>query len=232
MRKVFILMLLLVMPFMEAICQPQSITKFLGIPVTGTKQAMIKQLEQKGFTYDKLSGCLEGEFNGRNVNVNVVTNNNKVWRIMLFDAVSSSEIDIRIRFNTLCSQFANNKKYVPANIVSDYEIPENEDISYNMTVLSKRYEASYWQTDQTLFLADYKKEIEEVMSKYPNEITNALSDSAKDNLRSKILAEAQNNISDKYSKNSVWFMIYDDYGKYRIIMYYDNEYNHSNGEDL
>lgn len=33
-------------------------------------------------------------------------------------------------------------------------------------------------------------------------------------------------------KKSVWFMIHEQYGRYKIIMYYDNEYNHSNGEDL
>ena len=34
------------------------------------------------------------------------------------------------------------------------------------------------------------------------------------------------------SKRPVWFMISDFYGKYYIIMYYDNEYNRANGEDL
>jgi len=39
-------------------------------------------------------------------------------------------------------------------------------------------------------------------------------------------------ISEKFAKKSVWFMISRDYGEYSIVMYYDNEYNHSNGEDL
>lgn len=30
----------------------------------------------------------------------------------------------------------------------------------------------------------------------------------------------------------VWFMISEHYGEYLIVMYYDNEYNHSDGEDL
>ena len=30
----------------------------------------------------------------------------------------------------------------------------------------------------------------------------------------------------------VWFCISEIYGKYYISMYYDNEYNHANGEDL
>lgn len=30
----------------------------------------------------------------------------------------------------------------------------------------------------------------------------------------------------------VWFMISEHYGKYYITMFYDNEYNRANGEDL
>lgn len=37
---------------------------------------------------------------------------------------------------------------------------------------------------------------------------------------------------DLLEKKSVWFMICEEYGKYYIAMYYDNEYNHSDGEDL
>lgn len=33
-------------------------------------------------------------------------------------------------------------------------------------------------------------------------------------------------------KRVVWFMIEKDYGRYCIVMYYDNVYNRSNGEDL
>lgn len=34
------------------------------------------------------------------------------------------------------------------------------------------------------------------------------------------------------SKKIVWFRICKNYGKYYIAMFYDNEYNHANGEDL
>lgn len=30
----------------------------------------------------------------------------------------------------------------------------------------------------------------------------------------------------------VWFRICESYGEYYITMFYDNEYNHANGEDL
>ena len=35
-----------------------------------------------------------------------------------------------------------------------------------------------------------------------------------------------------FSKRPVWFLISEKYGEYRINMFYDNEYNHSDGEDL
>lgn len=38
--------------------------------------------------------------------------------------------------------------------------------------------------------------------------------------------------SDMILKSPVWFMIDDEYGEYRILMYYDNEYNRANGSDL
>ena len=41
-----------------------------------------------------------------------------------------------------------------------------------------------------------------------------------------------NSVVDAMEKRSVWFMIYNNYGKYRITMYYDNGYNRANGEDL
>ena len=37
---------------------------------------------------------------------------------------------------------------------------------------------------------------------------------------------------DMLTKKSVWFMISERAGKYYICMYYDNEYNKANGEDL
>jgi hypothetical protein len=40
-------------------------------------------------------------------------------------------------------------------------------------------------------------------------------------------------MEDKYwSKKRVWFMIDGEGLEYRILMFYDNEYNHADGEDL
>lgn len=37
---------------------------------------------------------------------------------------------------------------------------------------------------------------------------------------------------DDWSKNSVWFMIDQKGWKYQIFLFYDNECNHAQGEDL
>ena len=45
--------------------QPKSVTKFLGIPIDGSKAEMIQKLKEKGYTYNSKFDCLEGEFNGQ-----------------------------------------------------------------------------------------------------------------------------------------------------------------------
>ena len=161
----------------------KEVTKFLGIPVDGSKSSMIQKLKNKGFVYDPSADYLKGEFNGQQVDVFIATNNNKVYRIMVCDKNTYDEGQIKIRYNTLCRQFANNQKYVP---ISAEELSDREDISYEMTVHKKKYQATYVQLP-----AD-----------------------------------------DDLSKRLVWFTISKFNGEYYITMYYDNEFNRAQGEDL
>ena len=129
--------------FTLSVFAQKDVTKFLGIPVDGTKSEMIRKLKAKGFkstTYDK--EILEGEFNGFDVTIHIGTTNNKVSRIMICDKNEVDESSIRIRFNNLCYQFYNNDKYITDQ---DYSIPKTEDISYNMRVNNNRYEAIFYQ---------------------------------------------------------------------------------------
>ena len=143
MRKIFSIIVLLVASV--TLFAQSDVTKFLGIPVDGSKADMIRKLKEKGFVSSD-NEVLEGEFNGQEVLVRIGTNNNKVYRIAVVDKISSNETNIRIRFNILCNQFANNPKYIPkSGNVNDYIIPENEDISYEMNVKNKRYQANFYQ---------------------------------------------------------------------------------------
>lgn len=141
MKKIFSVTMMLCISMCCMFAQSEVI-KFLGIPVDGTKEEMIQKLKAKGFK-SSIYGDLEGEFNGTKVYIGIVTNKNVVSRIGLVDAASLSEDNIKIRFNTLCQQFENNPKYTP--IRTNQCIPENEDISYQMSLYKKRYEAGYIQ---------------------------------------------------------------------------------------
>ena len=125
----------------------QNAIKFLGIPVDGTKREMISKLKAKGYEYDSYNDCLVGEFNGTDVQISVQTLNNRVWRIAVIDESYTNETNIKIRFNNLFEQFSNNSKYVrlDGNMVN-----ENDDISYEMTVKDKRYDASFGLVDTSI----------------------------------------------------------------------------------
>ena len=111
----------------------EDVTKFLGIPVDGSKSEMIQKLKAKGFTNTSSEkDILEGEFNGRNVIITIATNGNKVYRIMVQDSYPVDEGSIKIRFNNLAQQFLNNKKYSPLFLISNYILPEDENISYEL----------------------------------------------------------------------------------------------------
>ena len=150
MKKLLIVLLVSVYSVMS-FAQEKDVTKFLGIPVDGTKSEMIAKLEAKGFVSSYFKESLNGEFNGYDVYVSVITNNRKVWRIGLADKKRIGETGIRIRFNNLCRQFMNNDKYYALS--DDQTIPDDEDISYNMTVKNKRYEAYFYQN------GDYNKPV-------------------------------------------------------------------------
>lgn len=208
--------------------QNKDVTTFLGIPVDGTVSSMKQKLVSKGFVPKKvgINEFLEGEFNGCDVNVHICTNNNKVYRIMLADKNTVDEAQIKIRFNSLVSQFENNKRYIP---LDKFTLSDEEDISYEMTVHNKSYEALFFQvpSEESLTLASQKAH-NELLSKYTEaELKNPSEEITKEiqNTKTKIGTELM-------LMKPVWFKITRVDGEYYICMYYDNEYNHANGEDL
>lgn len=208
----------------------QEVTTFLGIPVDGSKSEMIQKLKEKGFKPDpENTEALIGEFNGMDVNVFVVTNKDKVWRIMVCDAHTMNETDIRIRFNKLCQQFDNNKRYSSLLFGGNPTIPDDEDISYEIAVNDKHYEAAYHQYPNQLDSVALMKKIKSIMlEKYTTEqLANPTEEMQKE-----ALAAGYMQLFEIMEKRVVWFMISSLNGRYYITMYYDNKYNEANGEDL
>ena len=205
------------------------VTKFLGIPVDGDKSEMISKLKSKGFAQSPYGeDVLTGVFNGTDVNVVIDTNNDKVCRIMVSDANSMDEANIRIRFNVLCEQFKNNSRYCSLH-EDDQKLKDDEDISYEMNANKKRYEAIFYQIPDTSAVS-FKEGIQSLIhSKYTKEqLENPSEEISEDVYRIGAMYALE-----KIVKKPVWFMISEEeYGKYYITMYYDNEYNRANGEDL
>ncbi len=214
-----------------AFAQQKDVTTFLGIPVDGTKAAMKQKLIAKGFTPKKLGNneYFEGEFNGRDVRLYIVTNNNKVYRIYLCDAQTSDVAHIKIRFNNLVNQFKNNKRYFN---LDGYTLSDEEDISYEMSANKKVYEAAFcqwpnWEKIDTTTIRN--KALDELSTTYTKEQLNNPTEYINEEI-----SKAEGKImSDLLYKKMVWFRIEkSSYGEYYIAMYYDNKYNQANGEDL
>lgn len=199
------------------------VTRFLNIPVDGSKFEMVQKLKQKGFTQSPIyKEELLGEFNGNNVFLTLNTNNNKVWRIIVADENVTNEANIKINFNNLLNQFANNQRYLTAKN-DNFTIPEDEDISLEMTVKKKRYEALFFQKTIKYDSLYKEKELLLAKDKLDEKETGKLYD-----LTIELLKENSNCFN-----KIVWFTIQKiSYGEYRIVIYYENIYNKAKGEGL
>lgn len=139
--KRFIALLAALLLAVSMFAQSKAPISFLGIPIDGTKDNMIKALVNKGLKHSG-EDVLIGEFNGRKSHIYVGTNRNKVYRIVVAYADDVSESQIKINYNNLLSQFKKSEKYVESE--ENLPIPESEDISYEMTVHEKVYESAFW----------------------------------------------------------------------------------------
>ena len=137
-----ILLALLLLTASLAVYAQSNVTKFLGIPVEGTKSAMIQKLKTKGFVYNQKLDYLEGEFNGMRVHIYIHVQGGKVWRLAVVEKNSHHESQIKTRYEKLCEQFERNPKYLPLSVDT---LPESKDLSYELVVHKKKYQAIYIQ---------------------------------------------------------------------------------------
>lgn len=230
MKKLLTTLFVAVISFV-ALAQTPATFKFLGIPVDGKKSEFIFQLRQKGFIYDVNNDLLTGKFNGIESNIIVSENYGRVDRVLVADAITYDEAQIRIRFNTLLQQFRSNEKYL--ELEENKPIPDDEDISYEMSIHSKIYEASFyfnptygWTDEDNLKMAeqlrnDLQNQIDSGEYKDPTEEKN-------EQLLQVMAGEKLMNMLE----GLVWYRIVEFNGKYYIAIYYDNMKNRPNGEDL
>ena len=217
MKKFLLFVVMFVMSASLAVAQ-SDIIRFLEIPVDGTKKYMTNMLRVKGF---RGTGDLFGQFNGEKVRINIQTNSVRyVWRIAVSDENTRDEVQIKIRFNNLIQQFLDNKKYIH---IDGGAIPEDENIKEGIVDKKKMYQAVFGQT----YMIDSVGLRQRLSEKFTKEqIANFTKGQLEDELKFILYDLAE--------KRKVWFMIdYVGFDRYRIVMFYENEYNNSsNGEDL
>lgn len=202
MRKILSVMVLIAVSV--ALHAQRDVTRFLGIPVDGSKAEMIRRLEAKGYRYNEGLDWLEGEYDGRKVFLHVQTARGKVWRVAFAEAEPSDDAQIRRRFNDLCRRFATDGKHVSASL-SEYVLPEDEDLNNQITVNKKRYQAVYYQAD-SVSLAQVSQS------------------------SGKLSEKERARLSKRCAERIVWFRINrQNYGDYRIMMYYENKCNEAAG---
>lgn len=107
MKKVLIAMAMLLV---SGIAMSQDVTTFMGIPIDGTKDEMIKKLEEKGFTKD--AEFLRGKFYGEDVLLSIGEDNDLVSTIYIIFNDSSMD-EAKTLYNSLVADFSKNKKYIP-----------------------------------------------------------------------------------------------------------------------
>lgn len=207
----------------------QETIKFLGIPVDGTASNMTFKIRQKGFK--QVGDHLEGVFNGKQVNVFVHENNGKVDRVMVGYQTLYNKAGIKREFNALREQFERNDKYLP---VSSDPIPDDEDIAYEMTVHDKEYGCSYalspFELDADGKFSEYARDL---VARSTAEVEELIAEGSvkEEDKQSRVTIRAITNAILE-STGSVWFTILEAYGEYYIAIFYDNENNRPNGEDL
>ena len=258
MKKTFLITLVVLI---TSVCFGQSngALKFLGIPIDGTETQFATKLKSKGFTYNSLYESYKGQFNGKPVDVYIHTNHNLVDRVYVAFPATSEE-SIRIEYNRLLNQFKKNSKYLDLGF--NEEIPEDDDISYEISVKNKRYQASfsYFDPDRDPVpfmnelldklsdfftkeqLATLKEYVEKAIS-VPEDQREAMQEQMLSDIQSMGLGQTENSELDRFlatfmdgmrelADGDVWFMIHEHYGQYQIGLYYDNLHNQANGEDL
>ena len=258
--KRFFVLIALVLALANISYAQNDVTKFMGIPVDGSKSEVVSQLLEKGFEYEESQDNwtrLKGFFNGVNSNIYVSTNKNLVDRIYVCDKNTCSESEIIIRFNKLVRQFANNKNYI-SDGYEKYLIPQDEDISYEMLCHNKNYEAIFYQKPDTINVKEYTSYLDNLPDEELCNMVDNLIQSDTLYLNSykvfdlenfnnhrgvnfdknkgwlTLIAEIYNFRKNYFNKHDkpVWFKICKYESEYYIAIFYDNEHNRAQGEDL
>ena len=112
----------------------QTATTLFGIHTGDSKENTIRKFHQKGFYTDRLSKVLKGRWQGRDVNVFLITKDGIVNTIVVDDVEATpSEKEIKNRFNKIAATAGD----------KDSLLDDTEDLWQGIMEDNKRYETTY-----------------------------------------------------------------------------------------
>ncbi|MBR5254807.1 MAG: hypothetical protein IKV46_07215 [Bacteroidales bacterium] len=150
MRRFFVFIFTIVLS--SGLFAQKHITKFLNIPIDGSGKDMIQKLKDKGFSYSQKDDVLVGVFNGEMVAIDVHSQQDKVWRLIIEDLSTRDEEQIVERFNSLVRQFENSNNYMP--FIQGQAIKKGENLAYDMSKYGVIFRAGFYQKGDSWLMKD------------------------------------------------------------------------------
>jgi hypothetical protein len=136
----------------------ETVFKFVGVPIGGTKEQMYNSLKEKGFERKSYEDFMTGMFNGESVTLFISTNHGIVDRIKVMYPRCSEVNDTRVKYNTLLSRFNRNAKYICVN--PRPEVPADERIYMKLQANTKEYDAVYFFLHPEVNAKDWVEEFQ------------------------------------------------------------------------
>lgn len=200
----------------------ENVFMFLGIPIDGTKEAMISALKENHFNQHYSGDYLTGIFNGEDVRLYIGTNHGIVDKITVEYPYCSDDNDTRVKYNTLLSRFNRNSKYISINPRID--IPIEEEIYITLNKNSKYYDAIYFFLQPNITRMEWVRQFKQEYQGRYNKPLDGLSYEELEEALFCLPSELSEAVS-----GIVWFTLTD---PHRIKINYVNLNNRPHGEDL
>lgn len=198
------------------------VTQFLGIPVDGPKSEMIQKLKAMGYEYVEGEDFFTGYYFGNPVYLFIQTNNDKVSRIILYDINQRTEEEIKYRFNALYDKFATSDRYVRLG-KKDVILTEKDKLAYEMKQHNRIHKAVFRQIKETDPDLNMSMATAPAVGVRQIELDKLKFDYKERRRRMHARAIGYVNRHNQESfPSQVWFVISERFGKFGMVMLYDN----------
>lgn len=161
--------------FSLSISAQREVTTFMGIPIDGTTENMIRELNNKNFKLLSQHGyngniIMEGMFNGDWAQIMIFHNRNLVHSIVVSIRLTGAKA-AKTAFNHIHAQMSRSWKYWPHQDSSIPYIPNNADIDYELRCDNDKYKLDFSQVFTQSIQVEALKQTMVVKGINPDEYT-------------------------------------------------------------